>query len=176
MFKIILIFQGTEFWNSHFQDMMHDLGIKLYHTNTNKKAQIVERVQRTIREKLERYFTHTKSHRWIDVIEDVVMNYNKTMHSVIKMRPIDVSYKDTPKILKNLYPKRADKSVKLQVGDEVRAAKPRKIFQKRSRAMWRPETFTVVKVKNSNPKTYKIEHDGDVEPQSFYSAELQQVF
>ena len=167
--------QGTEFWNSNFQEMMDDLGIKLYHTNTNKKAQIVERVQRTIREKLERYFTHTNSHRWIDIIEDLVTNYNKTVHRTIKMRPIDVSYKDTPKILKILYPKRIDKSINFNIGDKVRAVKPRKLFQKRSRSMWRPETFIVVKVKKTNPKTYKIEHDGVVEAPSFYSAELQQV-
>lgn len=167
--------QGLEFWNKIFQAMLKDLGIKLYHTNTNKKAQIVERVQRTIREKIERYFTHTKKHRWIDVIDEVVVSYNNTIHSTIKMRPIDVTYKDTPKILKRLYPKRVDKGVQFQVGDEVRAAKPRKLFQKRSRAMWRPETFTIVKAKNTNPITYKIQHAGVMEPQTFYSAELQRV-
>lgn len=154
---------------------MDDLDIRLYHTNTNKKAQVVERVQRTIREKLERYFTHTRSHRWIDVIDDLVANYNKTIHRTIKMRPIDVQYKDTPKILNNLYPKRIDKNIKFNLGDQVRVVKPRKPFQKRSRSMWRPETYTVTQVQDTNPETYKVDLDGVLQPPSFYSAELQRV-
>lgn len=178
MLKTILIdipLQGKEFWNNEFQEMMSDLNIKFYYTNTNKKAQTVERVQRTIREKLERYFTHTRDHKWIDIIEKLVTSYNKTVHRTIKMRPIDVSYKDTPKILKLLYPPRIDKSVNFDIGDQVRVVKPRKVFQKRSRSMWQPDTYNIVAIKDTNPKTYKVDHGGKLQTPSYYAAELQKI-
>lgn len=167
--------QGTEFFNHDFKTMMDAFGIRLYHTHTDKKASIVERVQRTIREKLERYFTLTGRNRWIDIIDEIVENYNNTIHGTIKMKPAEVRAKHTPQILKLLYPKRADKSIKFSVGDEVRAVKARKNFQKRSRSMWQPETFTVLEVKDTNPKTYKLGYNNVVKAKSYYSAELQKV-
>ena len=173
--KALGVDQGTEFFNINFKTMMDAFGIKLYHTNTDKKAALVERVQRTIRVKLERYFTKTGKNRWVDVIEDLVTNYNHSVHRSIKMKPADVTAKDTPVILARLYPTRVTESAKFQIGTEVRAVKPRKTFQKRSRSMWQPKTFTVVSVKDTQPVTYKIEHEGVVQPQSYYSAELQAV-
>jgi len=117
----------------------------------------------------------TRKYRWIDIIDDLVESYNNTVHTTIKMRPADVTAKHTPEIIKRLYPKRKTKSPKFAVGDEVRAVKPRKTFDKRSRSMWLPETFNVVEIKNTNPVTYKVEHDGHVKVKTYYSAELQKV-
>ena len=38
--------KGTEFYNRHFQNMLNALDIDLYSTYSDKKASIVERVQR----------------------------------------------------------------------------------------------------------------------------------
>ena len=50
MFNEILIQvdRGTEFYNYMFQNMLSALGVQLYSTYSEKKASIVERVQRTI--------------------------------------------------------------------------------------------------------------------------------
>lgn len=173
--KLLQSDQGSEFFNKDFKRMMDAFGIKLYHTNTDKKAAIAERVQRTIREMLERHFTKTKKHRWVDVIDALVDNYNNTIHRTTNLKPAEVSAKHTPQILKALYPSRNDKSIKFRIGDEVRVARPRKTFEKRSEKIWLPDTYTVTRILNTNPKTYKLELDGITKRKSYYSAELQQV-
>ena len=49
--------QGTEFFNRHFQALMKEEGIELYNTYNETKASIVERLLRTLKTRMWRYFT-----------------------------------------------------------------------------------------------------------------------
>ena len=40
-----------------------------------------------------RYFTHSKSYRYVDVLEDLMHSYNHTYHSSIGMSPATVNVK-----------------------------------------------------------------------------------
>jgi transposase InsO family protein len=52
--------KGKEFLNKHFQDMLKHEGIQfLVGRNPDVKCSIVERAQRTVRDRLYRYFTYT---------------------------------------------------------------------------------------------------------------------
>ena len=82
--------QGTEFFNKNFSKMLEAFGPKLYHTYSDKKASQVERVQRTIRQRLGRVFTLNNNNKWIDIIDDVINSYNNSFHRSIKMKPVDV--------------------------------------------------------------------------------------
>ena len=44
--------KGTEFLNTHFKKILDDQGIKYYYIETDKKACIVERLNRSIKEKM----------------------------------------------------------------------------------------------------------------------------
>ena len=37
-----------------------------------------------------KYFSQQQHHQWIDVLDDLVHNYNNTKHSTILVRPADV--------------------------------------------------------------------------------------
>ena len=54
--------------------------------NPDLKCSIVERAQRTVRDKIYRYFTYYNSNRYIDVLQKFVDAYN-TVHSAIGMAP-----------------------------------------------------------------------------------------
>ena len=73
--------------------MLEAFGPKLYHTFTDKKAAMVERVQRTLRGRLGRLFTKRKNFKWIDKIEDIVTAYNHSNHRSIGIKPVDVDVK-----------------------------------------------------------------------------------
>ena len=49
--------KGSEFFNKEFKKLCNDLKIHLYSTFSELKACIVERFNRTLREKMQRYFT-----------------------------------------------------------------------------------------------------------------------
>jgi len=49
----------------------------------------VERFNKTIRDKINLYLYSKKTKKYIDVLQDLVYNYNNTLHSKIGMNPID---------------------------------------------------------------------------------------
>jgi len=67
----VLTDKGKEFLNASFQKLLKREGI---HFQVCRKADIkcsiVERVQRTVRGKLYKYFTHKITYRYVDVLSD----------------------------------------------------------------------------------------------------------
>ena len=114
--KLIQADQGTEFFNRDVKRMLEAFGPKLYHTYTDKKAAIVERVQRTLRGRLGRLFTKRGNFKWIDKIDDIVTAYNNTHHSSIKMKPADVDEEHIANIFFNSLPN-LKKTIKFSNGD-----------------------------------------------------------
>ena len=117
--KLIQADQGTEFFNRNVKRMLEAFGPKLYRTYTDKKAAIVERVQRTLRGRLGRLFTKRGNFKWIDKIDDIVTAYNNTHHSSIKMKPADVDEEHIANIFFNSLPN-FKKTIKFSNGDRVR--------------------------------------------------------
>ena len=65
--------------------------IELYNTYNETKASIVERLIRTLKTKIWRYFTANKN---IDILPDLVYSYNFSVHRSIKIKPADVTTKN----------------------------------------------------------------------------------
>lgn len=80
---------GKEFFNQNFQRLLKKHKINHYSTYTKMKASIVERLNRTILNKLFRHFNLIGSHEWVSHVQRIIHNYNSTVHRTIKMRPID---------------------------------------------------------------------------------------
>ena len=80
---------GSEFHNSIFSRMMSKNGISHHITpaNTPNKMAIVERFHRTLRDKIELYTDHHNTAKFIDVLPDLINNYNHTTHSTLKATP-----------------------------------------------------------------------------------------
>jgi len=84
--------KGTEFLNSSFQSMLKRHGIKFYTSeNEDLKAAVVERFNRTLKEKMFRYFTYKNTHRYTNVLEDLLHSYNNTYHRSIGISPLEVN-------------------------------------------------------------------------------------
>lgn len=169
--------QGKEFFNRTFESLMKENDINHYCTYSKMKASIVERVIRTIKDKLYRYFSLNGTHRWIDILQGIVDDYNHTKHRTINMKPCDVNPKNEQTLLKTRYNRiKIAKKGKLKVNDMVRISKAKHIFSKGYSPNWTTEIFKVVKVQLTNPVTYLLE-DMNNQPikGGFYEAELQKV-
>ena len=59
--------------------------------NPDVKCAVMERVNRTLRDKLHRYFTFKNTYKYIDVLSKFVKGYNATVYSTTGMAPADVS-------------------------------------------------------------------------------------
>src|SRR6218665_1652151 len=78
--KTLWVDKGKEFYNKDVQKL-----IELYSSENEEKSCIIERCNRTMREKMFRYFTSNSTRRYIDVLDSMVAQYNDTRHSSIKM-------------------------------------------------------------------------------------------
>jgi len=168
--------QGTEFFNKDVAKMLEAFGSKLYHTYSEKKAAIVERVQRTLRQRLGRLFTANEDYNWINHIDDVVSSYNNSYHRTIGMAPAKVTEADIERICKRMFGTFDVLKPKFQVGEAVRLLVYKAKFDKESHNTWTSEIFRIKTIKHSSPVTYLIEDlEGEDITGSFYAEELQHV-
>ena len=85
--------KGKEFYNKDVKGL-----IELYSTENEEKSSVVERWIRTMKEKMWKYFTDNNTNVYIDILPDLVKDYNKTKHSSIKMTPVEASEKENGEI------------------------------------------------------------------------------
>ena len=167
--------KGREFYNKDVKDL-----VELYSTENEEKSSIVERWIRTIKEKMWKYFTDNNTFNYMDVLPELVEDYNNTVHSSTKLTPIDASKeKNELTVWRNLYPDRYkinNLTPKFSVGDEVRITKKKKVFEKGYTTRWTEEIFTIKEIRNTNPITYKLEDlQGEEVKGTFYEPELQKT-
>lgn len=144
---------GKEFYNRQFSSLMKEYNINHYSTFSTKKAAIVERVIRTLKNWLYKEFSTRGNYKWIDILPNIIKLYNNKVHRTTGMRPVDVKYSTKLRVYN--HPKIALKA-KFRVGDVVRISKYKSVFEKGYTANYSTELFKVTKVNITNPITYKI--------------------
>ena len=155
--------------------------VELYSTENEEKSSVVERWNRTMKEKMFKYFTTNSTNVYIDVIDELVEQYNHTKHSSIKMLPVEASKKENEVVVwRNLYPHINDRELepnkKFIIGDKVRIIKKKKTFEKGYTPRWTEEVFVISAVQNTIPTTYKItDYSGEEIQGTFYEPELQKT-
>ena len=82
--------KGKEFCNKHVQQL-----VELYSTENEEKYSVVERWNRTMKEKMFEYFTVNSTRKYIDILDEFVNSYNNTNHSSIKMTPTEPAKEKT---------------------------------------------------------------------------------
>ena len=165
----IWVDQGSEFYNRDFKKWLSDNNIIMYSSYNEGKSVVAERFIRTLKNKLYKNMTATGKNVYYDVLDDVVNKYNKTKHSTIKMKPIDV------KNNKRVYiDEHNEKDSRFKVGDRVRISKLKNIFAKGYTPNWSREILIVNKINDTVPNTYNIKDLNNEEIiGSFYDRELQ---
>ena len=77
-----------------------------------------------------KYFSANNTRKYVDVLDLLVNQYNNTIHSSIKMLPMEASRKENEnKVWRNLYPEFGGRTLapKFSIGDNVRILK-KKMF------------------------------------------------
>ena len=83
---------GSEFVNTAVKKYLKDKDIYFFTTKNPVKASIVERVQRTIKQRLYRYLRHNRTRRYIDILSKLIQGYNNSKHSSLNFeKPINVN-------------------------------------------------------------------------------------
>ena len=170
--------KGSEFVNKTFLKFLKEEGVHFFTTeNEDIKASIVERFNRTLKEKMWRYFTKTNRLRYIDVVDDLINNYNHSYHRSIRMAPVEVNLDNQERVWNTLYAPVAITYRKVfNEGDRVRIGQSRHTFKKGYTASWTEELFTVSRVYATTPVTYGLKDDSGEELKgAFYKEELQKV-
>lgn len=107
--KLPVIFQtdkGKEFTARTVQNVFKEFNIEFRMIrNPDAKCAIAERVIKTIKHRLWRYFTHKNTRRYIDVLPAIIHSYNHTVHSGIKMAPATVNLHNADVARSNLIKK-----------------------------------------------------------------------
>ena len=172
--------EGGELWNSHMNKIMTELDILHYATGSQMKSGVAERVIRSIKQRMYKYFTHKNTFHYLDVIDQIVLNYNKTVHSTTKYKPIDVNSKNSDAIYEDVFadePVTRDKS-DLKIGDYVRIALLKGIYRKGYEESYSREVFIIDDITHKNKKVpmYTLkEVDGETIKGSFLKEEVQKV-
>lgn len=169
--------RGSEFVNKKFQDLLKKENIGFYHTFNETKASVVERFNRTLKQRMYRYFTWKGTLKYLDVLPKLMESYNNSYHRSIRRTPASVNTNNEKDVWMTLYGNQpTKKGYTFNVGDEVRISKLKKIFDKGYLPNWSEEIFTISKRIPRNPPVYRLkEFDGDELEGSFYEQELQRV-
>ena len=85
--------KGSEFISKHFKDFLKSKGIKLYHTENEEKSSVVERWNKTMKNRIWKMFTVNNNTVYWNKIDKLVDDYNNARHSSIKMTPVEASKK-----------------------------------------------------------------------------------
>ena len=187
---------ARDFTSKEFQNFMRQQRINHFVTHSEKQANYVERLIKTIKSRIFRYIIETNSPRYIDVLQKLVRSYNEDWHSGIRSEPINVTAQNAKRLWWQMYwgkdkyvrpikkltdeqkTKERNKKFKFKVGDKVRISYLRSAFQREYSSKWSNEIFQIYRrylTYNGMPK-YKIKDwfnervDG-----TFHQQELQRV-
>ena len=137
----------------------HDINYYFFKADSHKLG-IINRFHRTLKEKLESYFIANNTTRWIDIIDDIIKNYNNTYHTGIKIEPAKVNSfieneivqekKQQTKEIKN-------NEIEYNIGDKIRVKNTKEVFDK-NKATYSAEVYIISKV-NSNSVRAKYNNE-----------------
>lgn len=196
--------KGSEFKNRWVKTFLHKQGITVIYTQNETKANYAERVIRTMKNLMYRYFMKERTYRYVNVLQDLVNSYNKRPHRSLgsnapahvnednaneirldaflagqkKTKPDKkINEKDDSKKPNKLLKKRTKPVFKFKIGDNVRISQLKHAFQRDYQQKWTGEFFKVsARYKRGGIPVYNVKDlDDDPVEGTFYESELQKV-
>ncbi|KAL4147911.1 hypothetical protein QTP88_002238 [Uroleucon formosanum] len=169
--KLLQLDNGKEFYNSTFDALMKKHNIHKYSTYSTMKACIVERFNRTLKEKMFREFTARGTHEWVSILPLLINEYNNSKHRTIGMTPVQADANPTSVEIKQR--KIISRKIKFNIGDNVRISTYKGVFTKGYLPSWSTEIFKIVKINETLPTTYQLQdYTGKPIAGCFYSEEI----
>ena len=173
-----------------FQGLLKEQGIKHWAWGPENKAnnQVIERLNRTLRQTLRKMMRLKKTQKWIVFLTDLFDNYNTTRNEAVRGVPQEIwegKEDPNPKNIRQVPPQ-------FQVGDTVRVEKQYDLFAKKSQAKsYSKSVYKVISVpkqgegkqvtvRNNKGKmlkkiSYKLQKVGRVEDRSKKETEEEKV-
>jgi hypothetical protein len=143
------------------------------------KAAVAERMIRTIRHRLNRYFSEVNTENWVDAIADIAHAINHSVCRVTGLHPIDVTEGNADELWQRLYGGGATNTGKkttprYKKDDAVRLALEKPVFRKGTLPTFTDEIFRVNSVvKGHKPVHYYLkDHKGEPIEGRVYEPEL----
>jgi len=183
--------EGKEFFNKQFTKFCKLHNINHYHTNSEEKAALVERANRTIQGPLYRILEHNRVHKKrvpiALIVDRVVNNYNNRHHSTLGCAPEEITVDVSGILAERQVFKRKEwasqyppKSFVFSIGDTVRISLAREPFSKAYKGTFSREIFVIHKrtrqIGNVPLNLYNIVAlDGQPVKGVFYEKQLQKV-
>ena len=174
--------KGQEFRAKVVQSLFKSESIRHMFAESDVKASVSERVIKTIKSKIYRYFTQRLSYEYVNELQSFAEGYNKTVHRTIDMRPIDVrrDNEEEARLATYLSRQKTERPIntlifKFKVGDYVRISHTRNIFTRAYDESWTGEIFKVAQrfVRDGVPLYRLTDYNGTEEIKgSFYTSEL----
>ena len=92
---------GSEFYNNVLKRWLVENGIRIYCTFNEDKAVVIERFNRTSKDEVYKYVTVNNTYKYVDVLSDLINEYDNHKHSTIKMTPTEASMKYNENVIQN---------------------------------------------------------------------------
>ena len=137
---------GKEFHNQLVREYLKSRSIHFFSSYSDQKAAVVERVNRTLKEKMWKYFTKTGKLNYTSVLQDIVQGYNNSKHRSIGVAPNQVNKKNQDKIWNYQYKSELGTrrlKFKFDIGDFVRLVHLDKTFTKKYLPRFTKEIFII---------------------------------
>jgi hypothetical protein len=169
--------QGGEFLGQAFQRLITDSGISHFVTDQDVKAQMVERFNRTFKEKMTRYFFNEGKLEYLSVLQTMVKTYNSTPHSSLGgIAPDQVNEANERIIHKMQYYSVREPKYRFEINDKVRITAYRKTFHRVQDKNFTTEIFFICDKYNTVPPSYTVKDaKGEILKGIVYQEEMVKV-
>lgn len=170
--------QGLEFYNQNVQRMLKEEKIELFSVYSDVKACIVERFNRTLKERMFKYFTYTGKHKWIHILPKLIDSYNHSEHRSLGRTPASINKNNETEVWIEQYGDlKKGLKPKFKLNDVVCISKIKGIFKKGYEQNWSTEKFIIHAINRKyDPVMYELrDNKGEILRGKFYDQELQLV-
>jgi transposase InsO family protein len=184
--KSILFDRGKEFINKRVTEFLTNNNIRIIHPNSEIKAGVAERFNRTIQDLIYRYLTENETYRYINVLKDLLYAYNNRKHRTLKnITPAQAELDENKNLVLNAHNSNYSKIVekrktpKFQIGQKVRIKSLTPFFQRGYHERFLREHFKIIQINKRMPiPMYIVQslNTDDVITGAFYGEELQPVY
>ena len=167
----------SSFFCKEMLKIFEDNIVKIYYTNSNLKAVVIERFNRSLRELMMKEYVKNNNAVWYNILPKLIKFYNNRYHNTIKDKPININNSNEKYIKDTIYKYNiTNKIPKFKINDIIRISlKRRELFEKPSdNIKWSEELFKIHSINKSNVITYKItDMNNEIMQGIFYEKELQ---
>ena len=181
--KSICVDRGSEFLNLHFKQYLAKHRIILKNSKALNHCPTVERSLRTLQQMLYRYLAHNGSMYYLDVLPDLVKQFNARKHSTTNLSPEKAESMEGSEILlidsfEKKYMRKKQGQIKYPVGTLIRFTMLKSPFHRGYSAINTDEVFKIIAIDKRFPKVplYEISSlDGEKLIGKWYNHEISKV-